>query len=332
MDDAKGEIKKLRATIHALETKLGQLEDMFTTEQRRHLYSKESRLQWLCNDTLTDALVIHMAGPKAYEILRNRGWPLPCPRTLTRMTSQYIMKVGLQQQVLDWFKANPKTGINRYCIAMFDEMSVGKDTEFDTSNSEVVSPANYAQVVVVKGLFDDYKQVISIDFDKKMTKTELLIILDALEGVGLRPCATVNDLGGGNRGLWTELDVTPEKSYFQTSSGNKVFVFADTPHLIKLARNHLLDGGYTLPEGHANIEPLQQLVKLQRRSPLQYCPKVTASSLRVKGQGRMKVKTATKTLSNQASAALKMAKRDPENEMPDNTEITAYVLKMFNDW
>lgn len=79
-----------------------------------------------------------------------------------------------------------------------------------------------------------------------------------------------------------------------------------------------------MPEGQANQEPLQQLVQLQRGSPLKYCPKVTASSLRVSGPGRMKVKTATKTLSNTAS--------DPENEMPDNTEITAYVLKIFNDW
>lgn len=137
--------------------------------------------------------------------------------------------------------------------------------------------------------------------------------MDALEGAGLRPCATVNDLGGGNRGLWTELDVTPEKSYFETTAGNKVFVFADTPHLIKLARNHLLDGGYTLPEGQANQDPLQKLVELQRGSVLKYCPKVTASSLRVKGPSRMKVKTATKTLSHTASAALKMANNDINN-------------------
>lgn len=57
-----------------------------------------------------------------------------------------------------------------------------------------------------------------------MTKAGLLEILDALEGAGQRTCVTVNDLGGGNRGLWTELDVTPE-----TTAGNKVFVFADTP-------------------------------------------------------------------------------------------------------
>lgn len=77
MDDAQAEIRKLRETVHALETKVGHLENMFTTEKHRHLYSNESRLHWLCQDTLTDALVLHMAGPKAYEILRKRGWSLP---------------------------------------------------------------------------------------------------------------------------------------------------------------------------------------------------------------------------------------------------------------
>lgn len=38
---------------------------------------------------------------------------------------------------------------------MFDEMSVAKDNVYETSNHEVVSPAQHAQVVVAKGLFDN---------------------------------------------------------------------------------------------------------------------------------------------------------------------------------
>jgi len=59
----------------------------------------------------------------------------------------------------------------------------------------------------------------------------------------------VSDMGPTNIGLWKNLDITPSSSWFiNPVSRKRVHVFADVPHLLKLARNHFIDKGFDFPE------------------------------------------------------------------------------------
>lgn len=318
----------------AADTKLGRLEDMFTTEQRRLLYSGQKRIVWKCSETITSALTMRFAGPKLYNMLLGRKWPLPSIRTLKRITSRLVLKEGFLEPVLKWFENNPRKGKDRYCVVEFDEMSLMAKHELILAGWEVISPAERVQLVLVRGLFGDWKQTVYVAFNENMTGAILKSIVDRLEKVGLRPCASVADLGGSNRGTWTDLAITEKTPYFESSNKNKIYVFADPPHMIKLARNHLIDSGYKIGEdkGTASIAPVKRLIDIQRGSDLRLCPRLKTTHVPEKKKGnRMKVGPAVKLMSNSVSAALTLL-TERNVDMPEDTLRTAYLLKMFNDW
>jgi len=75
-----------------------------------------------------------------------------------------------------------------------------------------------------------------------MIKDLLFKIIEELHKIGFNVISMVNDMGPSNMALWRSLNISHENTSFKhPNTGNRVHVFADNPHLLKLARNHLLD-------------------------------------------------------------------------------------------
>lgn len=75
-----------------------------------------------------------------------------------------------------------------------------------------------------------------------MEKNLLFQIIEELHNTGFNVIAIVCDMGPTNMGLWKSLNISIDNTYFyHPIHNNRIHVFADVPHLLKLARNHLLD-------------------------------------------------------------------------------------------
>lgn len=75
-----------------------------------------------------------------------------------------------------------------------------------------------------------------------MTKELLFNIIEELHKIDFNVIAMVSDMGPSNMGLCRTLNISIENTTFEhPSTSNKIHVFADVPHLLKLARNHLID-------------------------------------------------------------------------------------------
>lgn len=57
----------------------------------------------------------------------------------------------------------------RVCVIEFDEMKVCANYEYDKKSDEVVGPHQQMQVVMVRGLFSNWKQPVFVYFDTKIT-------------------------------------------------------------------------------------------------------------------------------------------------------------------
>lgn len=79
-------------------------------------------------------------------------------------------------------------------------------------------------------------------YDTPMTKNLLCQIINQLYNVGFNVIAIVSDMGPSNIGLWKTLNISMNNTSFKHNITNhNIYVFADVPHLLKLARNHLVD-------------------------------------------------------------------------------------------
>lgn len=183
------------------------------------------------------------------------------------------------------------------CVLSFDEMKIQKQFLYDKLNDETLKPAAYAQVGMVRGLFGNWKQPIFYDFDCRITDKILFDIISQVEETGFHVIAKVCDLGGPNRGLLQQLNISCTKPWFLNPAdpAKKMYVFADVPHLIKLIRNNFVDHGFIIDKKLIEKTIIEELLsKTNSTSELSIAHKISSINLTVRNAGRQKVRLATK--------------------------------------
>lgn len=142
----------------------------------------------------------------------------------------------------------------------------------------------------------------------------------------------MSDCGGKNVGLWKELGVTCSRTrvdYFikHPVIDQNIYVFADTPHLLKLLRNWFLDGGFVLEDG--TLIKKFKVLQLFKETKTEISPTFKLSELHFecKGNERMNVSLATQLLSHTTATCLKRYFRGDEQ-----AESIANFIELVNQW
>jgi hypothetical protein len=202
--------------------------------------------------------------------------------------------------------------------------------EYDRLNDEEVGPHSQMQVVMARGLIGKWKQPIYIDFDQKITSNILKDIISKLNAINYEVVACVCDCGGGNMGLWRDLEITFDKPWFVNSqTGTNIYFFADAPHMLKLLRNWLIDTGFKLEDGTIiNQQPLVELIKLVDNE-VSVCFKPTEAHITCEKSQRQNVKLAAQLLSHTTATALKHYDLNVENQLAVNT---GDFIELVNAW
>jgi len=246
------------------------------------------------------------------------NYPLPALSSLKRWASRLDVSEGILKDVLLMMKLAGEdfTSFEKVVVLQFDEVKVRSVEEYDVSKDQVLGPYSQMQVVQARGLFSKWKQPVYLAFDQKITKHILNDIISKLHNISYNVVACVSDCGGGNIGLWKELEVDIEKPFFKHPiTESNIYMFADAPHLLKLVRNWLLDTGYLLKD---NIiitkQPLQALVNLTN-SEVNPCWKINQSHIDCEKTRRQVVRMAAELLSNNVSTALIRYTPGPNKEM-----------------
>ncbi|KAL1493601.1 hypothetical protein ABEB36_009302 [Hypothenemus hampei] len=277
------------------------------------LNGSNKKLKWTAED-MSNAIVIYSAGPRAYRLLLKRGYPYPAVSTIKSWLAKIKISPGIIKNIFNIISHTEMTPLQKVCVIAFDEMKIRSVYEYDRVTDTTMKPSNYVQIVLLRGLFENWKQPIFFEYDFQMTTEKFFEIILFVEQLGFQVVACVSDLGGGNRGFFRGLNVTPEQPFFiNPANKEKVFVIADVPHLIKLIRNHFVDKDATCS------------------SDLRMTYKITKETLNVTGPGRQKVKLATKLFSNTISAAI-IRSGTLDDLQCDFWFECAEFFKLVNDW
>ena len=203
--------------------------------------------------------------------------------------------------------------LEKTVVLQFDEVKVKSVEEYNVAQDQVLGPHNQMQVVQARGLFSKWKQPVYVAFDQKITKDTLCDIITELHNISYKVVACVSDCGGGNIGLWKELNVDMANPFFKhPKSESIVYMFADAPHLLKLISNWLIDTGFILEDGSVLTKtPLQSLISLISADP---CWEINQHHINCKKNKRQNVKLAAQLLSHSVSTALMRYKPGPDKK------------------
>ena len=131
-------------------------------------------------------------------------------------------------------------------------MNVPKDISYDIKNDQFIGPHNKVNVLLVRGLFNNFQIPIWYKFNTTLEKDEYLDIVKKIEAKGFHVASTTCDMARTNQTLAKSLGVTTDNPRHENPCrpGSFVYWFYDPSHLIKLVRNHLIDGGFYIGTIH----------------------------------------------------------------------------------
>lgn len=122
--------------------------------------------------------------------------------------------------------------------------------EGEMQSLDVSDKANHALVFMYQPLAEKYTQCIGVFASRGPvlgTTIASLVIkaISLLEKIGAKVHGIVSDGAAPNRKFWSEMGISGDKdnlrNYFPhpTIDGRNIYVFSDTPHIIKTIRNRL---------------------------------------------------------------------------------------------
>lgn len=208
--ELESENKDLKLKLEQANLLINSLRKIFTEGQIRKMMNS-GKVLWKWED-ISNAICLHAAGPRAYNHLYEKGFPLPHESTLQRWCRKINVDEGIITSALDFMREITNLSHDeKLCVLCFDEMKVMEVYEYEAGDDKVRMPAKYVQVMMVRGLKKSWKQPIFFAYDCKMTKDILFKVICSLYNAGFQVVATVCDMGSVNFSLLKELGITRGK-------------------------------------------------------------------------------------------------------------------------
>ena len=290
---------------------------------------------------------------------------LPSERVLRDYKNYFKPKAGLNKENIDCLREKTKafSDVQRYVALVMDEMKIQSNLVFDKFSGDVIgfidlgdpmtnyvyseeeTVASHALAFLVRGLCTDLKHVIAYFFTGNVTSFQILPIfwkaVSVLElSLNLWVCAAVNDGASANRKFFRlhsnlaqdlKCDVVYKTlNVFATS--RFIYFFADSPHLMKTARNCLYSSGsgscsrYMWNDGkYVLFRHIADLFYSDQEFSLHTLPKLTLDHIILTSYSKMKVKLATQVLSKSVAISL-------QESGDDEVLATAEFCTMMNDF
>ncbi|EFN72296.1 Transposable element P transposase, partial [Camponotus floridanus] len=281
----------------------------FTEGQIRCIVERRRWVHWSIDDYAL-AISLRNVSPKAYMYLR--------------------LKLNYPLLII---KGKELTSFEKITVITFDEMALSPEVCFDSKIEKLVGPCKKVQVIMVRGLFSKWKQPIYYKFDQPMTKDILIEGVNRLYDAGYEVIAITSDMG--NKGVWGELNITPENHFFEhpVIKNAKIFVFADVPHLLKLLRNWLIDKGLLLLNCSEPFTAavFQAIIDMNKDGDLHVAHRITQRILDARNSLRQAVRPAAQIWSHTAAKAIKWAGERGILKVREYAKFSDFVSTV-NNW
>ena len=284
--------------------------ERFSEGRTNHLLHGNQRAWRWSEQDIVDSLVLHGYSRRGYKFLmKKKLLPLPGESTLRSWIRDFPCRAGVESDLLDILSSKLTGDLPedyRDCILSFDQMPLrSSPVEHNPENGQASGAgAKKLQLVVLRGLFHEWRTPVFYDFDTLINKTLLLEIISAAESRGARVRGVAGILI--NHSLMKDLNLTPSKPFAAHPSDpdKKVYFFPDVAFLLKVLRNRLLMPGVEWPDGtEISKKDLEPLLLVDGVSDVMFHPKLTREHLDFFGQ--VTVKLAAQLLSHTTATVMR---------------------------
>lgn len=249
-------LKKLfdNGNFHFIENNLNSISKSFIESNLRNCNRNSHAYRYTDQDKLF-ALSLYKRSPRLYRYLQ-AYFILPSVRTLKSLLSNIPFNTGINASIMNTLKSKVSrlTVADKYCVLMFDEMSLSKGFHYNHYQQKLSGfidlgslgtrneAAKHALVFMIRGIRKQWKQVVAYYFTGSSiltTDLKYLIkeIISELLGIDLNIVATICDQGPTNRAAMSQLcaEKHPRQSpYYFFINDKPIVTIFDVPHFLKI--------------------------------------------------------------------------------------------------
>lgn len=306
----------------------------------------------------TFAITLHFYSPKAYKYVRSIFHnTLPAVSTIRKWYSSINGKPGFSIEAFDALKAKAaeanKNGTEILVCLAFDEMAIRRQEEFEDHTQEKIGLVNFgtsninsntskyakeALVFLVTGVNESFKIPVSYFLTNGLLASEKATLIQEVilfvSKTGVKVVGLVFDGLVANLATMRLLGANFRKNRYyiiNPHSDDKIFIYLDACHMIKLARN-CLDGKGMLYDGDNNCikwEYLSALEQYQREFKVNLANKVNKTHVQWEKK-KMSVRMACETLSNSVADAFDLLRNKGIAAFQGSEATCAYFRRMKN--
>ena len=321
---------------------LSDLLKMHLLQQKQKQVRYSFRNKWLATNIF---LAVSLSG---YSFLK-RIISLPSPSTILRFLRQYKVQPGISDfnTTVMRVKVNPTSALDKVCFILIDEMSLRAGLAYDSKNDIIAGFCDdglerttklvkSAFCVMAVGLASKWKYPLGFHFAESVMQSSAVAeviqrSITMVQAKGFIVKGITSDQGSNLVRAFKLLGYAPGNPTINVD-GHQYVVFRDPPHLLKCARNFLLNNDVRVPgfEAHAKWQHVIDFYNADSLRSIKFAPRVTARHVfDLKFANKMKVNLAAQVLSNSCAAALDAT--IALNQSDASSAATSTYLKKFND-
>lgn len=121
--------------------------------------------------------------------------------------------------------------------------------EYDESSDLIWGPHKFFAVIVARGLYKEWSQVVYMNFDTRVTKANLINVIEALHRISYPVVAVSANFEEGRNDIFHELSIGYGKNFFSHPlTTEKIFCFYYLNDLLQATNTHFCAGNLQLDE------------------------------------------------------------------------------------
>lgn len=249
--------------------------NMITSEKKEneHRENSENSISWT-NAELCKAFSLQKLSSPLFKYMRDKfSIPLPSTEDVRKFIQGAQLTRGLQKTMLqilendgDILQDHERVTIVQVCYINTVEMF-----EYNESTDNILGPHKFITLVIARGLFKNWSQLIYLNFDLKINKQNLNCAIEALYKIKFNVVGCACNFIESKSSLWSELEIGYGKNFFLHPITNEhVYAFYYLDDLLAATNKHFIDGSLAL-DGQRLLKDtvMQAIQKNYRRIPIE---------------------------------------------------------------
>lgn len=191
--------------------------------------------------------------------------PMPSQDDVRKFVRKIRLVPGIQSTMIQMLECDGQINQEHEKMTIL-QISYIKTTElfeYDESLDLIVGPHKYLTLIVARGLYKNWSQLVYFNFDTRVAKQHLNQTIEALHKIDYAVVALASNFEEGKSDVFSELSINYGKGFFQHPiTQEKVQCFYYLNDMLQATNAHFFGGQLTIEDNQQTRQPINKQVRI----------------------------------------------------------------------